>query len=290
MPAVSPLLDRPVKCRQARTVHPRLAVSAVSSWRAGFADDLALWERLGVDRVGLSLRKCEEVGLARAARDVRAAGLRVSNVVECGWCEPARAETWPSFRERMRAAVDLLATVGGGVLVLTTGPAGGLEWDAAAAVLAEAWRPVVDAARAAGVRVALEHTGPLRVDLSFVSTLHDALDLAGVLGCDVCVELNSCWAERELARTFTRGADRLAHVQLSDWKVGSLCTPDRVVPGDGDVPLRRILRDLRTCGYGGAFELELVGPQIEAEGYEPAIRRAVARAGELLSAAGFPSP
>jgi sugar phosphate isomerase/epimerase len=54
------------------------------------------------------------------------------------------------------------------------------------------------------------------------------------------------------------------------------------VPGDGDIPLASILRNLDAAGYGGAFELELVGPQIESEGYESAIRRAIDRSDALL--------
>ena len=36
------------------------------------------------------------------------------------------------------------------------------------------------------------------------------------------------------------------------------------------------------AGYTGAFELEMVGPKIEAEGHESALRRAVGRASGLL--------
>ena len=66
-------------------MHPQLSVSAVSSWKQSLDDDLALWQRVGIDHVGLSFRKLEEAGLARAVEAVRSAGLRVSNVVELGW-------------------------------------------------------------------------------------------------------------------------------------------------------------------------------------------------------------
>lgn len=79
----------------------RLSVSAVSSWRATFDEDLALWQRLGISCVGLSLRKCEEVGLEVAARRVGDAGLRVSNLVECGWCALANRSTWAAYRDRL---------------------------------------------------------------------------------------------------------------------------------------------------------------------------------------------
>jgi sugar phosphate isomerase/epimerase len=264
-------------------LYDRLSVSAVSSWRATFDEDLALWERLGVGHVGLSLRKCEEVGLDVAARRVRDAGLRVTNFVECGWCALDDAATWPAYRDRMLAALDAMRVVGAPVLVLTTGPAGALEWEDAARALSQVLGPVIAAANTASARVAIENTSPMRLDLSFSTTLRDTVDLAAQLDAYVCVELNSCWAERGFDATVARAVDRIAHVQCSDALAGSLTTPDRLVPGDGDIPLAKRLAAFARAGYAGAFELEMVGPRIEAEGYEPAIRRAVAHLDGLLA-------
>jgi sugar phosphate isomerase/epimerase len=264
-------------------VHDRLSVSAVSSWTASFGEDLMRWQRLGIDHVGLSLRKCEEIGLEVATQRVRDAGLRVTNVVECGWCELTDESTWPAYRARMLAALDLMYTVGAPVIVLTTGPAGSLDWNAAAHTLGEALAPVLAAAHAVSVRVAIENTSPMRLDLSFATTLRDTLDLARLLDTAVCLELNSCWAERDFDATVERGVDRIAHVQCSDALVASLSTPDRLVPGDGDIPLARRVGALIGAGYTGSFEIEMVGPRIEAEGYESAIRRAVAHMDGLLA-------
>jgi len=263
-------------------VDGRLSVSAVSSWRASFDDDLALWERLGVRHVGLSLRKCEEVGLDVAVERIGSAGLRVSNVVECGWCALDDLATWSEYQDRLLAALDAMRTLAAPVLVLTTGPAGSLEWEAAAGALRRAINPVRSAAADAGVRIAIDNTGAMRLDLSFVTTLRDTVDLAEHLGVDVCLELNSCWAERGFVVTLLRAQPRLAHVQLSDARVGSLTTPDRLVPGDGDIPLGRRIGEILAVGYAGAFEIEMVGPRIESEGYEPAIRRAIAHVSGMI--------
>jgi len=260
----------------------RLSVSAVSSWRYSFDEDLALWARLGVRHVGLSLRKCEEVGLDIAVGRVRDLGLRVSNFGECGWCQLSDASTWPEYQDRLLAAVAAMRALDASILALTTGPAGPLEWEAATAALARVLAPVIPAARAVGVRIAIENTSPMRLDLSFATTLRDTIDLAQRLDVEVCVELNSCWAERAFAETVAGAASRLGHVQVSDASVASHTTPDRLVPGDGDIPLGRRLGALLAAGYAGAFEIEMVGPRIEEEGYEPAIRRAIARTTELL--------
>jgi sugar phosphate isomerase/epimerase len=251
-------------------MHPRLSVSAVSSWKQSFDDDLAMWDRLGIDHVGLSLRKCEEIGLDTATRKIDAARLRVSNVVECGCVPLDDRSVWDAHRDRLQAAFDAF----GARLVVTTGPSGTLGWDEAGDAFTELIEPVPF--------VALENTSPLRLDLSFVTTLWDTYDVADYANVEVCVEVNSCWAERGLDETLRQAAPRIAHVQLSDWKIGSLCTPDRCVPGDGDIPLARVLKWLDDAGYEGAYELELIGPQIEQEGYDAAIARAVEHTTVLL--------
>jgi sugar phosphate isomerase/epimerase len=124
----------------------------------------------------------------------------------------------------------------------------------------------------------------MRIDLSFATTLRDTVDLAVAVGTGVCVEVTSCFSERGLLATLA-AAQRLgvlAHVQLSDVVVPSLSTPDRAVPGDGHIPLARIVGAVLALGYGGAFELEMVGPRIDAEGCGPAILRAIAHLEPLL--------
>ena len=263
-------------------MHPRLAVSAVSSWQWSFEEDLAFWADAGIDHVGLSFRKLEDAGLDVAVARVRDAGVRVSNIVELGRWDLAAPSTWSAQRDRLLGAVAA-AEVLGGCLVVTTGPAVGLEWDAAADALEEAIEPVRSAAQGAGVRITVEHTGPLRLDLSFVTSLRDGIDLAREIGVLACVEVNSCFAERGLAATLLEGRDVLGHVQLSDFVIGSLSTPDRAVPGDGDIDLERIIAAVLAADYTGSFEIELVGPRIEAEGYAPAIGRAVAYVDALLA-------
>ncbi len=124
------------------------------------------------------------------------------------------------------------------------------------------------------MRILLEHTNQLRVDVGFVHTLRDAVDLVRSVGIGVVVEVNACWMERGLAVTLADAADLIGLVQVSDTMPGTRCTPHRAVPGDGMIPLARILGDILAVGYTGAFDLEMIGPLIEAEGYEKAVPRA----------------
>ena len=65
-----------------------------------------------------------------------------------------------------------------------------------------------------------------------------------------------------------------------------VASSQRLVPGDGDIPIARILGDLVDAGYDGFFELELIGDAIVAEGYDAAVPRAVDALDALLDELG----
>ena len=214
------------------------------------------------------------------------AGLRVTNLIGLGPFDLAEPDRWDAQRERIVRALDAATEIGAECLVFTTGPAGPLPWEEAADALESALAPVLHEARSRDVPFAIEHTNSLRVDIGFVHTLADAIDVARRLDAGVCMEVNACWAERGLADTITAGADRLRLVQVSDYAVGTLSTPNRLVPGDGDIPLERILGQVLAAGYAGCFDLELIGPGIEEEGYGSACRRSIEALGAMLDSLG----
>jgi sugar phosphate isomerase/epimerase len=266
-------------------MHPRISVSAICSYRNTLEEDLALWERLGIRRVGLTVAKLEAAGLDAATRRLTDAGRDITNVIGFGprLHDPA---TWPAHTDRMLAALHAAASVGADCFGLTTGPAGPLRWEEAADAFEEAIAPVLADARARNIRLVIEHTNSLRVDVGFVHSLRDMVDLARRVGFDVLCEVNACWTERGLVSTLLGGVDVLGLVQISDYVIGTKDTPNRVVPGDGDIPLQRFIDDVIAAGYDGTFDLEIIGPRIEAEGYESAIRRSVDALTGLLDSAG----
>lgn len=143
--------------------------------------------------------------------------------------------------------------------------------------------PAVAAARARDVVLSVEHSGPATRALGFVSSLADACDLAEATGCGVIVELQNCWYERRLPALFCAHAARFRMVQVSDFTVGEELRFNRKVPGEGDIPLEWLIGELLEAGYAGGFELEFLGPAIEAEGYDSAIPRGIEWLAERLA-------
>jgi sugar phosphate isomerase/epimerase len=261
-------------------------VSAISTFQLSLTEDLAFWERHGITTVGVSVAKLERFGWEEGTKlvgDAVGRGLRVANLIGLGPFDLANPPSWPRQQDRLEHAVATAAAVGAECMVFTTGPFAPLTWEEAADRLDTALAPALAAAKASGVPFAIEHTNSLRVDVGFVHTLKDAVDLARRFDVGVCMELNACWAERALQQTIRAGIDRIVLVQVSDFKVGTVASSQRLVPGDGDIPIERILDIVLDAGYEGVFDLELIGDAITAEGYDAAVPRAVDRLGRLLT-------
>lgn len=270
-------------------MHPRACVSAISTFDLTLDEDLDFWDRHGIGTVGVSVAKLERFGWPQGTQlvaDAVGRGLRVADLIGLGPFHLADPASWPRQQDRLARSIEAAAAVGAECLVFTTGPFAPLSWDEAADALDAALTPILATAASRGVRFALEHTNSLRVDVGFVHTLRDAIDLAGRLDVGVCMELNACWAERGLDETIRSGVDRIRLVQVSDFKVGTVASSQRLVPGDGDIPIARILRTLLDAGYAGVFELELIGDAIRAETYDAAVPRAVDALGSILTDLG----
>jgi sugar phosphate isomerase/epimerase len=266
--------------------NPRVSVSAICTFTLSLTEQLEFWDRHGIERVGVSVAKLEahgfDDGLALVERAVRDGRIVAANLIGLGPFTLRDPTAWPGQQARMQRAVDAAVALGAPRMVCTTGPAGASSWEEAADAWCDAIAPIADSARRAGVTLALEHTHSLRADVGFLHSLRDAVDLARRAGTGVCMEVNACWAERGLYDTITRAIDTIALVQVSDYSIGTRCTPDRLVPGDGDIPLARIVDALLAAGYAGDFDLELIGPRIDAEGYDTAIPRALTAMNSLL--------
>jgi len=254
------------------SVHPRISVNSISSVKQSLDEDLALWTDLGVGQVGLISPKLDPVGWDAGRRAVLDAGLRVASMS----CYPAQTAQ----------SIEFTAAVNSKVLYVVTGGAGALPWEEAAAKYCADMAPMVARAKELGVRLALEPTNPLRNDVSFVYSVRDAVDLARMAGIGVCVDFYSSWYERGLGELVRKNIDVVALVQICDYKIGTFDTPNRCAIGDGDIPVERLMRMMLDAGYEGPFELEILGPRIEAEGYRAPIVRSVERASEMLERLG----
>lgn len=182
----------------------------------------------------------------------------------------------------LHQVIQIGAKLGARSIYLLTGGRGGLDWADAAERFAELVAPCLEQARKHDIRLMIENAQSLYADIHIAHSLFDTILLAERAGTGVCIELFFCWAEANLDDLFRRALPSCGLVQVSDYVLGDRSLPARAVPGDGDIPLERIIKKLLEAGYEGVFDIELIGPRIDAEGHLAATTRAAERLSQIL--------
>lgn len=186
----------------------------------------------------------------------------------------------------LSATIEAAPAYGTNHVYMVTGGRGRLDWDQAAARFAALVAPCRDLAEAKNIALSVETANLLNADIHIAHTLDDTIRLAELAGIGVTIDLGACWFEGGLADKFRRALPLTRLVQVSDYVLGDRSTPCRAVPGDGAVPLERIIGQLLDLGYEGSFDLELSGPRIEAEGHRAAFTRGAKALSDILTRLG----
>ena len=265
---------------------PPFSVSQITTLQWPFARDVAAFAAAGVPAIGISMRKLEAIGIEAAGRLLRAAGLAVSCLTSSGLFPLGDAAGEQAALRRTRGHLDAAAALGADCLMVLPGANPALNWEEAAARARPLFAALAADAERCGVRLAIEPTSQLRMGLAFLHSFDEALDFADSLDSPwirVVLELNNAWIEPRLEHNIRHRTARIGIVQVSDFEVGTLAASQRVMIGDGDIPLARLCHTLADAGYDRWYDIELLGPAIEAEGYESVVPRAVQRFRTLWS-------
>jgi sugar phosphate isomerase/epimerase len=268
-------------------MHDKISVHSVCFPGASIGDLAGHWRALGARRVTLSSDfLLADDGLA--ARESLAAGAHrletITHPFMPGRHLQADEESWRNAREQLERVIKMAKLLGARSIYMLTGGHGSLSWEEAASSFCEAVAPCAALARAAGVALLIENASALYADMHIAHSLRDTVTLAEMAGIGVCIDIFSCWTEAGLRQSIERAMPRCNLVQVSDYVYGDRGLPSRAVPGDGAIPLLRILGWILDAGYTGVFDLELLGPRIGGRLAE--IHRSAEYVGTMLRSLG----
>ncbi|OBJ03300.1 sugar phosphate isomerase/epimerase [Mycobacterium sp. 1465703.0] len=263
-------------------VHKRLSVHNVTFYGESLAALEAHWAALGVSRLSILDSQLLDPEFAKLLQRNAYSVEAVCHIFGGGRLETGA----PAARDALLRVIDAAATVGARVVYMLTGGRGDLNWSQAADRFRGMIAPCVEHAKRAGVALAIENASSLYADIHLAHTLRDTITLAEASGLGICIELFHCWAEGDFEAMVQRALPRTELIQLSDYVLGDRALPGRAVPGDGAIPLEAFVGQALAGGYAHGFDLELIGPRIDAEGRLQSAQRACLVVGAMLDRLG----
>jgi sugar phosphate isomerase/epimerase len=260
---------------------PIISINTLCLEPGAFDAHVAAVVQLGAMAISPERDEILTYGPIRAAHLLRDAGVSVATLTHRAFGFATSAEAAVQ-RRRLAETIDLAHAIGAPSICMTSGPRGELSWKEAATRFAEEIAACAAQARSAGISLGLEPTSHLYSDASIAHRLADTVTLARESSICVGLDLFPCWMDSDIEETIAAAGPMCAFVQVSDYVLGDRGLPCRAVPGDGAVPLDRLIRLILNTGYRGPFDIEVIGPRLLTEGREAGLRRAIARVEHLI--------
>jgi sugar phosphate isomerase/epimerase len=244
----------------------RFGISEFTTWPWSFEQDVEQYARLGVDTIEVCEFKLNDKHVDRQLSLIVQQGLAISSV------QPSTRTLFPSqsqpepkdVGERMSLFGQTIERFGAMAVdvpfVTNTGipPNGNIQEVLDTAT--REYRAVADAAAQHGARVALE---PLNAAIMNVETaiwtLQQGMNLVEAVdrpNFGICLDLWNVWQNANIDEAIRAAGDRTFVVQLSDWRTPRSCQ-DRLIVGQGEIPLPRLLRAIHESGYRGPYVVEI---------------------------------
>lgn len=269
-------------------------ISEFTTMPWSFDEDVERYARLGIDTIEVVEAKLDEDRYVEQMQSIAAAGLGISGVqpkVRTFFDSRMMPDPKP-LGDRvacLRSSIERLGKFAPGVPFITnTGAHPKGDMAEAMKVVAQELKELAKVATDNGVLLALEPLNPTSVNVeSAIWTVDQALDVVEATGSDavgLCLDYWNVWQNAGIEAAIARAGDRIFTVQASDWRAPRSFA-DRIVPGDGTIPLARLIEATRATGYAKPWVVEIFSNDVADSLYEDDLETILVRCRKGMAAA-----
>lgn len=240
---------------------PRLSINAVSTFGWSFAEDVVQYRTAGVGAIGLWLPKLLRYGEERGVELLAMSGLPVSTLSWGGGFTGAFGCELVDVLQETRELIHLAKLLRAKSLVLVSGPKNRHLNKHANRLLVDSLKELADDAANNGVILSLQTMLPQFEDSwTFLHSLDHALEVLGRVNhpsVKLAFDVFHLGHELGLLQRLPELVPQIGVVQVSDRKAGVIDEYDRVLPGQGTLPVKEILSGLIAAGYRGDVDYQV---------------------------------
>jgi len=264
----------------------RLSICELTTYSWTFEEDVQNYADAGIRAIGVWRQKLSDFGEEKAVELLKDSGLSVSSLFWAGGFTGSEGRTYKESLEDAKDAIHLAGALGAGCLILYTGARAGHTHNHARRLIKSAVAELAPIATEHGVVLALEpmHAG-CASEWTFLTGLDDALALLDAIECPqlkLVLDTYHLGQDDTILARVAELVPRIGLVQLGDAKQPPEGEQNRCPIGEGNIPLNDIVSALNQGGYEGAFEVELMGEEVEAANYGDLISRSKQACEQLI--------
>lgn len=263
-----------------------LSMNETTTFRWSFEEDVARYAAAGIPAIGVWRQKLSDCGQDRAIELLRKHGLKVSHLQWAGGFTGSDGRSYRDSVEDAREALRTAAAIGTNTLIVYSGARAGHTYNHARRLIQGALTELVPLAAELGVTLAVEPVHPgCAADCTFLTSLEEVAEVLEAVGsaqAKMVFDTYHLGQDPAILRHIPEIATQIALVQLGDAKQPPDGEQNRCRLGEGTIPLAKIIAELKSAGYDGYYDVELLGEEIENCDYDSLLEHAKEAFAELV--------
>ncbi|OJY81469.1 MAG: xylose isomerase [Sphingobacteriales bacterium 40-81] len=251
--SIAPYKDLSRLCIHTITTKPWAIETAARNYAAAGVKGITVW------RDALDGRDIHQTG-----KMLRNEGLTIVSLCRGGFFPNTDKNKRKLAIDDNRKAIEEAEALGAPLIVLVCGADPAQSLENSRKQIQEGIETVLDEAKAAGIKLAIEPLHPMYADTrSAINTLAQANDMAEAINSPwvgVAVDVYHLWWDPALEQEIKRCGqqEHLLAFHICDWKSPTTdILLDRGLMGDGCIPVRRIRSWVEATGFTGFNEVEI---------------------------------
>jgi len=263
-----------------------LSMNETTTFRWSFDEDVTNYAAAEIRAMGAWRQKISDFGQQKAVELLDDSGMKVSHVLWAGGFTGSDGRSYRESVEDAREALHAAAELKAESLVVYSGARAGHTFNHARRLFQGALKELVPVAEKLGVNMAVEPMHPgCATDWTFLTSVDDALELLASVDSPVVkmvLDTYHLGQDEDFAERIGEITPHLALVQLGDALGPPTGEQNRCRLGDGVVPLSEIVAALKSSGYDGYYDVELLGEEVETFDYQSLLEHAKDAFAKLL--------
>jgi sugar phosphate isomerase/epimerase len=270
-----------------------LSMNEITTFRWSLEQDVENYQQAGYRAIGVWRQKLADWVEDQAVDLLLGSGLSVSNLMWAGGFTGSDgrtpAESIDDAAEALRLAAGLMA----GCLVVYPGGRNNHTFRHAGRLLRSALDELLPLAEATEVPLAIEPMhAACAADWTFLTDLASVVTLIEEYRSPclkLAYDIYHFPFEARQRHLLAGLAPHIAIVHLGDRRALPTIEHERCLLGQGKLPLRETVATLQDAGYTGAFDVKLLGSEVETHDYWTLLEQSQLAFSELAAAPGPPS-
>ncbi|HJQ81356.1 MAG TPA: sugar phosphate isomerase/epimerase family protein [Lacipirellulaceae bacterium] len=248
-----------------------LSMNEITTFRWSLEEDVENYQQAGYRAIGVWRQKLSDGDEDRAIDLVAESGLVVSNLMWAGGFTGSDGRTLAESIDDAAEAIRLAAALQAGCLVIYPGGRNNHTYRHAGRVLRSALDQLLPLAEAADVPLAIEPMhAACAAEWTFLTDVKSVVTFVEEYRSP-CLKIAYDTYHFPFGARHRHVLERLvphiAIVHLADRRLPPSIDQLRCPLGHGRLPLTEIVATLQESGYAGAFDVKLIGPDIEINNY-----------------------